>query len=101
MNIEFKREENRLTAAVKGRIDTNSAPDAETQITEQLDGVDSLVLDFSEVDYISSAGLRVLLVLHKQMAPRGGMKLIHVNETVHEVLDITGFLDILDVEEAG
>ncbi len=99
MKIEFKREENRLTAAVSGRIDTNSAPDAEARIMEQLDGISELVLDFSQVDYISSAGLRVLLLLHKQMLTRGGMKLIHVNETVREVLDITGFMDILNVEE--
>lgn len=101
MNIEFKREDDRLTAAIKGRIDTNSAPEAEIQIMDQLDGVRELVLDFRDVDYISSAGLRVLLLLHKQMLGSGGMKLTGVNETVREVLEITGFMDVLDVEEEG
>lgn len=101
MNIEFTREDDRLTAAVKGRIDTNSAPEAETQIMDQLDGVKELVLDFKEVEYLSSAGLRVLLLLHKQMLSCGSMKLIGVNETVREVLEITGFMDVLDVEEDG
>ena len=58
-----------------------------------------LVLDFKEVDYISSAGLRVLLLLHKQMLAEEGLTIININETVREVLEITGFLDILNVEE--
>ncbi len=99
MKIEFKHDDDQLTAAISGRIDTNSAPEAEEQILNQLDGVKKLVLDFKEVDYISSAGLRVLLLLHKQMLAEEGLTIININETVREVLEITGFLDILNVEE--
>ena len=62
------------------------------------EGIDDLVLDFADIEYISSAGLRVLLLVFKQMSAQGKMKLINVNEVVREVLDITGFLDILNVE---
>ena len=99
MKIEFTRDGDKLTAAISGRIDTNSAPEAEEQILNQLDGVKKLVLDFKEVDYISSAGLRILLLLHKQMLAEEGLTIININETVREVLEITGFLDILNVEE--
>lgn len=100
MEITFNREGDRLTAVLSGRIDTNSAPLAEEKLNAALDGVNELVLDFEKVEYISSAGLRVLLLLHKTMMPRGGMTLLHANETVREVLEITGFYDILNVKES-
>lgn len=99
MNIEFKREGSTLTAVIEGRIDTNSAPETEEKIMNEIKDADNLVLDFAGVEYISSAGLRVLLLLHKTMQPKGGMKVIHINETVQEVLDITGFADILSLDE--
>ena len=99
MNIEFTRDGDQLTAAVSGRIDTNTAPEAEDQIFAQLNGVKELILDFTNVEYISSAGLRVLLLLHKQMSEQGDMKIRGLNETVYEVLEITGFTDILNIEE--
>ncbi|MBR3363387.1 MAG: STAS domain-containing protein [Solobacterium sp.] len=99
MNIEFTRDGSTLTAVITGRIDTNSAPETEEKIMSEIKDADKLVLDFAHVDYISSAGLRVLLLLHKTMQPKGGMKVIHINETVQEVLDITGFADILTLDE--
>ena len=70
----------------------------ETELNRSLDGVKSLVLDFSKLDYISSAGLRVLLSAHKIMNARDGMKVKNVNEIVQEVLEVTGFADILTIE---
>ena len=99
MNIEFTRDGSTLTAVITGRIDTNSAPETEEKIMSEIKDADKLVLDFAHVDYISSAGLRVLLLLHKTMQPKGGMKVIHINETVQEVLDITGFAYILTLDE--
>ncbi len=99
MNIEFTRDGSTLTAVITGRIDTNSAPETEEKIMSEIKDADKLVLDIAHVDYISSAGLRVLLLLHKTMQPKGGMKVIHINETVQEVLDITGFADILTLDE--
>ena len=87
-----------LEIALEGRLDTMTAPELETELKNSLDGIDSLTLDFSKLEYISSAGLRVLLSAHKTMSPKGGMKVTHVNEIVQEVLDVTGFADILTIE---
>ena len=87
-----------LEIALEGRLDTTTAPDLENVLKESLEGVNELILDFSRLDYISSAGLRVLLSAHKTMANRGGMKVTNVNEIVNEVFDVTGFADILDIE---
>lgn len=87
-----------LTIQLSGRLDTNTAPQLEGEIKTGLTGVDKLVLDFAGLEYISSAGLRVLLSAQKIMSKRGGMKVTHVNEVVAEVFDITGFVDILDIE---
>ena len=87
-----------LTIALEGRLDTMTAPELEKELRASLDGIESLELDFGKLDYISSAGLRVLLSAHKTMSGRGGMKITHVNEIVREVFDVTGFTDILTVE---
>ena len=87
-----------LEIALEGRLDTMTAPELETELNRSLDGVKSLVLDFSKLDYISSAGLRVLLSAHKIMSARDGMKVKNVNEIVQEVLEVTGFADILTIE---
>ena len=87
-----------LRIAVEGRLDTMTAPELEAELRESLDTAESLILDFGKLEYISSAGLRVLLTAHKAMAAKGGMKVIHVNEVVQEVFEVTGFSDILDVE---
>lgn len=87
-----------LEIALEGRLDTMTAPELEVELNKSLGGADSLVLDFSKLDYISSAGLRVLLTAHKAMVAKGGMKITNVNEIVQEVFEVTGFADILTIE---
>ena len=98
MTIEKKQNGSSLTIAVQGRLDTTTAPDLENEIKSSLDGVTELIMDFEKLDYISSAGLRVLLAAQKLMAKQGGMKVTHVNEMVMEVFEVTGFADILTIE---
>lgn len=98
MNIVKEQNGNTLTIKLEGRLDTNTAPQLEEELKKSLDGVDELVLDFSKLDYISSAGLRVLLSAHKVMSGKGGMKIRNVNEIVQEVFEVTGFTDILTIE---
>lgn len=88
-----------LTIALEGRLDTSTAPELEQAIKGSLDGVTELVMDFARLDYISSAGLRVLLSARKTMSKQGSMKVIHVNEMVMEVFEVTGFSDILTIEQ--
>ena len=87
-----------LEIVVEGRLDTMTAPELETELNKSLGSVESLNLDFSKLDYISSAGLRVLLAAHKAMSAKGGMKVKNVNDVVQEVLEVTGFADILTIE---
>ena len=87
-----------LVLAVSGRLDTVTAPQLEAEIKASLSGIKELILDFKELEYISSAGLRVLLSAQKQMNAQGSMKVTGVNETVNEVFEVTGFSDILTVE---
>ena len=87
-----------LTMALNGRLDTATAPELEQEIKQSLDGVEALVMDFAELTYISSAGLRVLLSAQKRLNNQGTMKVIHVNEMVKEVFEVTGFSDILNIE---
>ena len=87
-----------LTIALEGRLDTITAPDLEKELKDSLDGVNALTLDFAKLDYISSAGLRVLLSAHKALSRKGGMKVTHVSEIVNEVFEVTGFADILTIE---
>ena len=89
---------NIATIALEGRLDTTTAPDLEKEIKAVIESADALTLDFSKLDYISSAGLRVLLSAHKAMSKKGGMKVVNVNELVREVFDVTGFSDILTIE---
>ena len=98
MTIEKKQNGSSLTIAVQGRLDTTTAPDLEKEIKSSLDGVTELIMDFEKLDYISSAGLRVLLSAQKVMSKQGSMKVIHVNELVMEVFEVTGFSDILTIE---
>lgn len=86
-----------LVIALEGRLDTMTAPELEAELGKSLDGAESLVLDFSKLEYISSAGLRVLLSAHKTMSAKGGMKITNVNEIVQEVFEVTGFADILTI----
>ena len=87
-----------LKIALEGRLDTMTAPELEAELNQSLGKADSLTLDFSKLEYISSAGLRVLLSAHKAMSPKGGLKVTNVNEIVREVFEVTGFSDILTIE---
>ena len=98
MTIEKKMNGTALEIALEGRLDTMTAPELEAELNKSLEGADSLTLDFSKLEYISSAGLRVLLSAHKAMNSKGGMKVTHVNEIVQEVFEVTGFADILTIE---
>ena len=98
LNINKTIENGEVTFRLEGRLDTTSAPVLEAEVKNSLDGAKSLIMDFEKVEYISSAGLRVLLSAHKTMSPKGGMKVKNVNEIVREVLDVTGFSDILTIE---
>lgn len=99
MTITMNHTADTITLHMTGRLDTTTAPQLEKALRENLDGIHSITFDFAGIEYISSAGLRVLLSAQKQMNAVGGtMKLIHVNETVMEVFDITGFADILTIE---
>ena len=98
MTINKTLEGNALTLALEGRLDTMTAPELETELNASMKGAETLTFDFSKLDYISSAGLRVLLSAHKAMSAKGGMKVTNVNEVVREVFDVTGFADILTIE---
>ena len=98
MTINKKANGTALEIALEGRLDTMTAPELEVELNQSLAGADSLTLDFSKLDYISSAGLRVLLSAHKAMSAKGGMKVTNVNEIVQEVFEVTGFSDILTIE---
>ena len=98
MTIEKKVNGNALEIALEGRLDTMTAPELEAELNQSLGSADSLTLDFSKLEYISSAGLRVLLSAHKVMSAKGGMKVTNVNEIVQEVFEVTGFADILNIE---
>ena len=98
MTINKISEGEKLTLAISGRLDTNSSPKLEAELRQSVNGVTSLVFDFFGVEYISSAGLRVLLAAQKVMNRQGSMKLIGVSAEVMEVFEITGFADILTIE---
>lgn len=98
LKINQTRNEKKVTVELEGRLDTNTAPELEAAFGEILEGVESLVLDFEKLEYVSSAGLRVLLSAQKTMAKQGEMKLVHVNETIGEIFEVTGFCDILTIE---
>ena len=98
MTIEINKNEQEIIIAVCGRLDTVTAPVLEQRIGEIIIGVKTLILDFEGLEYISSAGLRVLLGTQKKIQKSGSMKLIHVCEEVMEVFEMTGFADILTIE---
>ncbi len=98
MDIKKTKNDTTLTLAIQGRIDTTTAPQLEAELRSDIDGVTELYLDFAGVEYISSAGLRVLLSAQKLMSRQGKMVLSHVNESVMEVFEVTGFSDILTIE---
>jgi len=98
MTIEKTVNGTELTMTLSGRLDTTTAPQLETQLKESIDGVEHLVLDFAALEYLSSAGLRVLLSAQKIMNKQGSMVVRNVNETIAEIFEVTGFCDILTIE---
>lgn len=97
MTINKISEGSKLTIVIEGRLDTNSSPKLEAELRQSVGGVTELVFDFSGVEYISSAGLRVLLAAQKVMNRQGSMRLVGVSAEVMEVFEITGFADILTI----
>lgn len=98
LNITKEQKDGILNVALEGRLDTTTSPELEKMLKESLDDVSELILDFEKLEYISSAGLRVLLSAQKTMNKQGEMKLIHVREEVKEIFEVTGFLDFLTIE---
>ena len=99
MTIKKIANENELTIALEGRLDTSTSPELEQVLKEELPKVSKLILDFEKLDYISSAGLRVLLFAQKAMnSTQGSMKIRNVGEIIMEIFEVTGFQDILDIE---
>ena len=98
MTIGSKKEGGTLLVTPEGRLDTTTSPELDAVIENSLEGVDTLILDMEEVEYISSAGLRVLYHAKKALGGQGTLKLTHVNEILQEIFDVTGFLRILTIE---
>ena len=98
MTITKHTEGKKLTIALEGRLDTTTAPELEAELNASLDGVTDLTLDLEQLLYLSSAGLRVILSAQKRMNKQGQMVVRHVNETIMEVFEVTGFVDILTIE---
>ena len=98
MNIEVRRNSKEIIIEVAGRLDTTTAPTLDNTINENIADATNLILDLKELNYISSAGLRVLLSAQKKMQQIGSMKVINVCEEVMEVFEMTGFADILSIE---
>lgn len=98
MTVEKNINGTEVSLKVIGRLDTVTAPELDAVIDECIEGAQNLVLDFEALEYVSSAGLRVILKAQKIMNSKGSMKLVNVNDSIMEVFDITGFSDILEIE---
>lgn len=99
INVTFQKNGDTLTVIPEGRLDTATSPLLEQKMNPELGSAQHLIMDFAQVDYISSSGLRLLLAAHQNMEERGGdLRMIHVNEYIRDVLNLVGFLDIMNVE---
>ncbi len=98
MTIGKKQNGDDLTFMLEGRLDTTTAPQLEAELKRSLDGIKGLVFDIEKLEYISSAGLRVLLSAQKVMNKQGKMKITGANEAIMEIFEVTGFVDILNIE---
>ena len=98
MNINIEKVDNSTIFKLEGRLDTVTAPELEQVINNEGEAIENLVLDFGGINYISSAGLRVLLGTQKKMNAQGSMELINVSEDVMDILEMTGFADILVIK---
>ena len=98
LNINKTIQNGKAAFSLEGRLDTVTSPSLESELNGALEGVSELTMDFEKLEYISSAGLRVLLAAHKEMNKRGVMRLTHVGETIMEIFEVTGFADILTID---
>lgn len=98
MTITKTQDRNALTLFLEGRLDTTTSPQLEAELSASLGGITHLTLDLSKLAYLSSAGLRVILSAQKRMNKQGQMVVRHVNDTIMEVFEVTGFVDILTIE---
>ncbi|MCR5737656.1 MAG: STAS domain-containing protein [Eubacterium sp.] len=98
MTIVKNIQGDQMTIKLSGRLDTVTSPQLESEVGADLDNVKNLVWDLQDLEYISSSGLRILLAVQKRMNKQGSMKMIHVNETIMDIFDITGFTGILTIE---
>ena len=98
MTINHTKNGSELTVALEGRLDTTTAPELEADLKNEMDGLTALVFDFEKLEYISSAGLRVLLAAQKVMNKQGSMKIVHVSDVIMEIFEVTGFTGILTIE---
>ncbi len=98
MNIQLTKENDTLIVNLEGRLDTTTAPELQKTLDDEIADHKKLIFDFEKLSYISSAGLRVLLAAQKTMNQQGEMKILHVNETIAEIFEVTGFSDILTIE---
>lgn len=98
LNIKKSKENTTVVLSLGGRLDTTTAPELEKAVVNSYEGITDLIIDMKDLDYVSSAGLRVLLAAQKTMNKQGNMTIKNVNETVMEIFEITGFLDILTIE---
>ena len=98
LNIVKTMNEGKAVFSLEGRLDTTTAPELEQSLQESLKGISDLTMDFEKLEYISSAGLRVLLMAQKVMSKQGEMRVVHVNETVMDIFEVTGFSDVLTIE---
>ncbi len=100
MKIQQTRDNDTLTIALGGRLDTVSAPELEELLGTALENTSNLIFDLKDLEYMSSAGLRLLLSAQKKMTGKGEMKIIHASDIIMEIFEVTGFTDILTIEKA-
>ncbi len=100
MTIDKQFSDDKLVVKVAGRLDTTTAPELEGSLNESFDTIEELVMDLGDLEYISSAGLRVLLAAQKVMSKKNGMKVVGVNDIIMEIFEVTGFSEILTIEKA-
>ena len=98
MNINKIQNGSELTIELEGRLDTVSAPSLEAELKKDINGVQTLIFDFAKLEYLSSAGLRILLASQKVMNRQGEMRIRNVNSTISDIFEVTGFSEILTVE---
>lgn len=99
MKIEKNLDGKDMTLKLEGYLDTTTSPELKQLLSETMDSIDTLTLDFADLEYVSSAGLRVLLTTHTAMAKKGGMKLLHVNEEIMDSLAVTRLSNVLNIEK--